>query len=106
MVYSQYGRPSEVLRVHTHRLPPITPKTLHLRFLAAPINPADVNQVEGVYPVKPPFTNELDAGDEVAVGGNEGVAEVIELGEDVNELKRGDWVVMARAGFGECQVSG
>lgn len=76
----------------------MTPDTVHVRFLASPINPADVNQVQGVYPIKPAFEKLGDT--EAAVGGNEGVAEVIAVGENVKSLKVGDRVVMARSGYG------
>lgn len=76
----------------------MTSDTVHVRFLASPINPADVNQVQGVYPLKPAFEKLGDL--ECAVGGNEGVAEVIAVGENVKSLKVGDHVVMGRAGLG------
>ncbi|KAG0170646.1 mitochondrial 2-enoyl thioester reductase [Apophysomyces sp. BC1034] len=98
MVYSSYGKPSEVLRWHTYKLPALTADTIQVKFLAAPVNPADVNQIQGAYPIKPPF---LPLGDtEAAVGGNEGVAEVIAVGDKVHSHKVGDRVVMARAGYG------
>ncbi|KAF7722649.1 mitochondrial 2-enoyl thioester reductase [Apophysomyces ossiformis] len=98
MVYSSYGKPSEVLKWHTYKLPALTPDTIQVKFLAAPVNPADVNQIQGAYPIKPPF---LPLGDtEAAVGGNEGVAQVIAVGENVHSHKVGDHVVMAKAGYG------
>ncbi|RIA86828.1 chaperonin 10-like protein [Glomus cerebriforme] len=105
VVLEKYGNPKDVLRVHTYELPPITPTTLHIRFLASPINPADVNQIEGVYPVKPTFTKELGIlpdGEhkELAVAGNEGLAEVIAVGDQIKDFKVGDWVVIGRSGFG------
>ncbi|RGB27859.1 hypothetical protein C1646_717548 [Rhizophagus diaphanus] len=105
IVFEKYGNPKDVLRAHTHELPPLTPTTLHIRFLASPINPADINQIEGVYPAKPTFTKELGIlpdGEhkELAVGGNEGVAEVIAVGEQIKDLNVGDWVIMGRSGFG------
>lgn len=81
-------------------MPDIKPQDVHIRFLAAPINPADCNQVEGVYPIKPPFNTSLDSDEPVAVGGNEGVAEIIALGDQVKGFKVGDKVVMAQAGRG------
>ena len=45
--------------------------------MQAPINPSDVNQVQGKYPIKPPLP---------AVAGNEGVARVIEVGPEVLRL--------------------
>ncbi|KAG2217863.1 hypothetical protein INT45_012778 [Circinella minor] len=98
MVYSSYGKPSEVLKWHTYPLTPLTDDTVHVRFLASPINPADVNQVQGAYPLKPAFEQLGDT--KAAVGGNEGVAEVIATGKNVNSLKVGDQVVMARSGYG------
>jgi trans-2-enoyl-CoA reductase len=76
------------------------PQDVHVRFLASPINPADCNQVEGVYPIKPPFSTSLDSNEPVAVGGNEGVAKIIALGDQVKGLNIGDTVVMAQAGRG------
>ncbi|CAI2173549.1 5883_t:CDS:2 [Funneliformis geosporum] len=105
VVFERYGIPKDVLRVHTHELPPLTPTTLHIHFLASPINPSDINQIEGVYPLRPTFTKELGVlsdGEhkELAVGGNEGVAEVIAVGDQIKDLKVGDWVVIGRSGFG------
>lgn len=79
-------------------LPKLQSDTVHVRFLASPINPADVNQVQGAYPIKPAFE---DLGPvKAAVGGNEGVAEVIAAGDAVQDLKVGDRVVMAKTGYG------
>ncbi|EPB91107.1 mitochondrial 2-enoyl thioester reductase [Mucor circinelloides] len=98
MVYSDYGQPSQVLRWHSYRLPALTSNTVHVKFLASPINPADVNMIQGAYPIKPTFQQ---LGDEkLAVGGNEGVAEVIAVGDGVDSLKVGDQVVMAKTGYG------
>jgi trans-2-enoyl-CoA reductase len=65
-----------------------------LRFLLSPINPADVNVIEGVYPSKPKPSSFPGVQGEVFVGGNEGLAEVTSVGEGVMSLQRGDWVVM------------
>lgn len=37
-----------------------------------------------------------------AVGGNEGVGEVVAVGSSVSRLKPGDWVIPANAGLGKC----
>jgi mitochondrial enoyl-[acyl-carrier protein] reductase / trans-2-enoyl-CoA reductase len=66
---------------------------VRVRFLASPINPSDLNQIEGTYPVKP-----LDL---PAVGGNEGVALVEEVGGIVEGLKVGDLVVPATPALGK-----
>jgi trans-2-enoyl-CoA reductase len=52
--------------------------------LAAPINPADINTIQGVYAVKPPLPS---------IPGNEGVGEVISVGTKVTGLKKGDRVL-------------
>ena len=62
-----------------------------VRFLAAPINPSDLNMVEGVYGVSAKLP---------AVGGNEGVAVVTGVGSGVTKLAVGDWVIPFRSGFG------
>jgi trans-2-enoyl-CoA reductase len=64
-------------------------------FLAAPINPADLNMVEGVYPIGPKAP---------AVGGNEGVAEVLAVGSKVKGIAVDDWVIPAKPGFGTCPL--
>ncbi|KAI8083114.1 uncharacterized protein BX664DRAFT_361378 [Halteromyces radiatus] len=101
LVYSNYGKPSEVLKWHSYPLPALTPETVQVKFLASPINPADVNQVQGAYPLKPPFQL-LNEKDDIkyAVGGNEGVAQVIATGDKVKGIKVGDQVIMAKAGYG------
>jgi trans-2-enoyl-CoA reductase len=68
---------------------------VNLRFILSPINPADVNVIEGVYPSKPqPSSFPGVVRGEVFVGGNEGLGEVMSVGKGVKGLKRGDWVVM------------
>ncbi|ORZ28029.1 hypothetical protein BCR41DRAFT_367546 [Lobosporangium transversale] len=59
LVYSSYGRPTEVLKVLCHTLEPPSHDSVQVQFLASPINPADINQIEGVYPLKPPMTTQL-----------------------------------------------
>lgn len=62
-----------------------------VKMLAAPVNPADINTIQGVYPVKPAFP---------AIPGNEGVGEIVNIGEKVKRLKVGDWVVPASNAWG------
>ncbi|XP_019403200.1 PREDICTED: trans-2-enoyl-CoA reductase, mitochondrial [Crocodylus porosus] len=59
--------------------------------LAAPINPSDINMIQGTYAL---------LSDLPAVGGNEGVGEVIEVGSHVTSLRPGDWVIPGDAGLG------
>ena len=100
LAFSGYGEPKDVLSLHSHSISPASKDLVTLRFLASPINPADINQIQGVYPSKPTFTTSLSTPDPIAVGGNEGVAEVISAGSGVKGFSRGDWVVMKAPGFG------
>ncbi|KAJ7304226.1 hypothetical protein JRQ81_011762 [Phrynocephalus forsythii] len=59
--------------------------------MAAPINPSDINMIQGTYALLP---------DLPAVGGNEGVGQVMKTGSHVTALKPGDWVIPADAGLG------
>uniref|UniRef100_A0AAY4C109 Enoyl-[acyl-carrier-protein] reductase, mitochondrial n=1 Tax=Denticeps clupeoides TaxID=299321 RepID=A0AAY4C109_9TELE len=72
-------------------LPEVGRRSVQLRVLAAPVNPADVNMIQGTYPILPEFP---------AVGGNEGVGDVLEVGHEVTSLSAGDWVIPVDTGFG------
>ncbi|KAH8689808.1 hypothetical protein BGW36DRAFT_465821 [Talaromyces proteolyticus] len=100
LTYSKYGEPKDVLQLHKHSIPAPTGTQVNLRLLAAPINPADVNQIQGVYPSKPPFETTLGTPEPSAIGGNEGAFEVTSTGSNVTNLSTGDWVVMKRTGQG------
>ncbi|KAK8192622.1 mitochondrial 2-enoyl thioester reductase [Zalaria obscura] len=100
LTFSNYGEPKDILSLHQYSISPAHRDLVTLRFLASPINPADINQLQGVYPSKPTFTTEMSTTEPIAVGGNEGVAEVIGVGSAVKEVARGDWVVMKAPGFG------
>ena len=101
LVFSRFGEPADVLSLHTHSISPsLPPRAVLLRTLAAPVNPADVNTIQGTYGAKPAFTPLLGTAEPAAVPGNEGCFEVVSVGEGVGQLKRGDWVVPAGTGFG------
>lgn len=74
LTYNSYGEPSEVISLESDDLPELKPTQIRLQWKAAPVNPADVNQLQGVYPVKPKLP---------AVGGNEGCAVVKEVSQNV-----------------------
>ncbi|XP_020422360.1 probable trans-2-enoyl-CoA reductase, mitochondrial isoform X3 [Prunus persica] len=63
--------------------------------LAAPINPSDINRIEGVYPVRPQVP---------AVGGYEGVGEVHSVGAAVKGFLPGDLVIPSPPSFGTWQT--
>uniref|UniRef100_A0A1A9WWH0 Enoyl-[acyl-carrier-protein] reductase, mitochondrial n=1 Tax=Glossina brevipalpis TaxID=37001 RepID=A0A1A9WWH0_9MUSC len=82
--FSNYGEPAEVLELVDELLPPPENNQVLVKILAAPINPADINTIQGKYPVKPKFP---------AVAGNECVGEIQEVGSCVKNLKKGQRVV-------------
>lgn len=92
------------LSLHQHSISPAIPSwSLLLRTLASPINPADINQIQGVYPSQPPFTNFLGTSESSAVGGNEGCFEIVRTGSAIKKemgLNPGDWVVTKAPNFG------
>jgi len=104
VVYSQNGDPETVLSVLTYpNLPtPPPPNSVNIRLLLAPINPADINVVQGVYPSKPTKTDALapsgkgSEDEAVFVGGNEGLAEVTSVGQGVQTIREGDWVILTK----------
>ncbi|RVX74064.1 hypothetical protein B0A52_01896 [Exophiala mesophila] len=100
LVYSKYGEPQDVLSLHGHSISPVTGTSVVVRMLVAPINPADVNQIQGVYPSKPELTTSLGTSEPSAVGGNEGVGEVVSIGSGVKSLSKGDWVIMKHTSQG------
>ncbi|XP_057209596.1 enoyl-[acyl-carrier-protein] reductase, mitochondrial [Triplophysa rosa] len=91
LIYRQHSRDEDTVRMEEMMLRPVRGHDVRLKMLAAPVNPADINMIQGSYPILCPLP---------AVGGNEGVGEVIEVGSDVTALKPGDWVVPIDAGFG------
>lgn len=100
LVYSTYGEPKDVLSLHNHSISPRSGTSVIVRMLTSPINPADINQIQGVYPAKPPMDTKLGTSAPSAVAGNEGVAEVINTGSGVKDLQKGDWVIMKHTSQG------
>lgn len=99
VTFSKYGEPQDVISVQSYNLGELGPEDVLVKTLASPINPSDVNQVQGVYPSRPVFTK-LFGEPDTAIGGNEGLFEVLEVGKDVTGLKSGDWTVPAILSFG------
>lgn len=100
LVYSTYGEPKNVLSLHNHSISPPSGTAVIVRMLAAPINPADINQIQGVYPAKPLMDTKLGTSEPSSVAGNEGVAEIINIGSGVKGMQKGDWVIMKHTSQG------
>jgi len=87
LIYSEYGQPSDVVRLEKFDAPTSAEDDkVVCRMLASPINPADINTIQGVYKLKPTLP---------AVGGGEGVGEVLLVGDKVKNIQPGDWVFPA-----------
>ncbi|PYK84775.1 MAG: alcohol dehydrogenase [Verrucomicrobia bacterium] len=84
-VYSAHGNPADVLRVESQPWPTPGPDEVVVEMRAAPINPADLNAIEGKYPGK----REVPA-----VPGFEGSGIVSETGRNVSKLTVGSLVLL------------
>jgi trans-2-enoyl-CoA reductase len=107
IVYSENGDPAKVLTSRRYpSLPAPASKTVNIRIILAPINPADLNVIEGVYPSKPISITLFErSGTDIEsrpvfVAGNEGLARVTAVGNGVDGLKEHDWVVMSKPQVG------
>lgn len=89
-VYETHGNPAEVLRVVEQPWPTPAADEVVVEMRAAPLNPADLNAIEGKYPVRPPLP---------ATPGMEGAGIVVELGSSARGVAVGDQVVLPH-GFG------
>ena len=89
LFFKEFGKPTAVLSFGTLTKPSIKNDQVLIKMLASPVNPSDVNQIEGVYPVKPFQDNDL------FVPGNEGSGEIVQTGSDIKDLKEGDRVIFA-----------
>src|SRR5262245_50027478 len=84
-VYEKHGNPADVLHVETRSWPTPAADQVVVKMRAAPINPADLNQIEGKYPVRPQLP---------ATPCFEGAGFVVELGADAKGLISGALVIL------------
>jgi trans-2-enoyl-CoA reductase len=89
-IYETHGNPAEVLRIVEQPWPSPDANEVVVKTSAAPINPADLNAIEGKYPVRPALP---------ATPGMEGAGVVVEVGADVRNLSVGTQVILPH-GFG------
>ena len=85
VVYQRHGNPEEVLRVVTEPWPKPAADEAVVEMRAAPINPADLNAIEGKYPGR----REVPA-----VPGFEGAGVVVDLSADVKTVTIGALVIL------------
>jgi len=90
--FSKFGNPTEVLeRLELQVSRELKKNEVLLKMMAAPVHPADINTIQGVYGIKPALP---------AVPGIEGVAEVLQVGSSVRALQSGDKVIPIKRTFG------
>lgn len=82
--FDETGRPADVLKVAARELAMVSPNEVRVRMRYAPVNPADLNFIEGNYGrvAHPP-----------AIPGHEGCGTVEAIGAEVTSLKPGDVVI-------------
>ncbi len=84
-VYERHGNPPDVLHVESRPWPRPAQDEAVVKMRAAPINPADLNQIEGKYPVRPELP---------ATPGFEGAGVVVDLGANVANVAVGALVIL------------
>ncbi|CAL4131836.1 unnamed protein product, partial [Meganyctiphanes norvegica] len=89
--FEEYGDPGKVVKMKTENISDIKPNQILIKLLAATVNPADINTIQGMYAIKPQLP---------CIGGNEGVAQIVQVGENVEGFASGDWVIPRYNAFG------
>ena len=84
-VYETHGNPTDVLHVESRPWPTPALGEVIVKMRAAPINPADLNQIEGKYPVRAELP---------ATPGFEGAGIVAEVGPNVTNVAVGALVIL------------
>ena len=84
-VYERHGNPVDVLHVESRPCPTPGAGEAIVKMRAAPINPADLNQIEGKYPIRAELP---------ATPGFEGAGVVIDIGANVTNIAPGALVIL------------
>ena len=87
--------PTQEVKLQETELGDISPTSVLVRFLAAPINPLDLLVLAGTYPVKPKYEHNGSG-----VLGYDGIGEILQCGAGVRNLVPGDTVVPNTFGLG------
>lgn len=95
--YHEHGFAGNVVKLENEEEKILGSNDIKVKMLAAPINPSDLNIIDGNYGFK------VDSFP--AVGGNEGVGIVTEVGNQVKNVQVDDHVVPATPGFGTWRQS-
>src|SRR6266404_5710941 len=85
IVYETHGKPADVLQIKTEPWPTPGADEAVVQMRAAPINPADINAIEGKYPGR----REVPA-----VPGMEGAGVVVDVGANAKTMAKGALVIL------------
>ncbi|XP_052088948.1 enoyl-[acyl-carrier-protein] reductase, mitochondrial-like [Mytilus californianus] len=91
VMLKEFGDPRKVLSLEKIPVQHPSDDEVFVKMLMAPINPSDINMIEGTYHIRPKLPS---------IVGNEGVGEVVEIGKNVKNMKAGDWVIPAEPAWG------
>src|SRR5215210_16781 len=91
VVFHEHGAPATVIRIEEVENPEPGPHDVVVEVQAAPINPVDLNVIEGKYPVRPPLP---------AIAGTEGVGVVRAVGESASGAIQPGMQVILPQSFG------
>ncbi|XP_047521612.1 enoyl-[acyl-carrier-protein] reductase, mitochondrial isoform X2 [Pieris napi] len=97
LVYKEFGDPLHVVKYRECEVPPLGKQEVLVRMLAAPVNPADINTIQGRYRKLPKLPT---------VPGDEGVGNVVEIGSHVCTVEPGERVVLTSRMLGTWRYYG
>jgi len=85
VAYETHGKPAEVLQIKSEPWPTPAADEAVVQMRAAPINPADINAIQGKYPGRR---------EAPAIPGMEGAGVVVEVGANVSAINKGALVIL------------
>ncbi|KAI8439408.1 hypothetical protein MSG28_013210 [Choristoneura fumiferana] len=97
LVFSEFGDPLSVVKFREDIVPPVGNQEVLVRMLAAPVNPADINTIQGRHSRLPILPH---------IAGDEGIGQVIEVGKHVCTCAAGDRVVLTSRQLGTWRYFG
>ncbi|KAL9919303.1 enoyl-[acyl-carrier-protein] reductase, mitochondrial-like [Glossina fuscipes fuscipes] len=92
LIYNNFGQPINELQIIEEDIPNPIDKQVLIKILMAPVNPMDVDIIQGIHPFKPKILP--------AIGGGEFVGEILKVGELVVDLNEGDLIIPLRMHLG------
>ncbi|KAM3965779.1 enoyl-[acyl-carrier-protein] reductase, mitochondrial [Aphomia sociella] len=87
LVYNEFGDPLQIVKFRESAIPALGSQEVLVRMLAAPVNPADINTIQGKYPVKVVLPS---------IAGNEGVGIVEDVGKNVKDINPGNKIIITK----------